>query len=142
MNVKDAFYHGMREQITRVLTALGEDRVSMGLTAFETGSSSWGSCFFARAYPEYSLGRGQDPEYQVADLLGMPGNRVPMRIVYKTFDGLSTYMTKPEMQKFIASFLDEQRPAEVNAAIDELLAKVDYTGVEDKPVDFTEVCVR
>lgn len=140
MNVKDAFYHGIRQQIRRVLEAMGEERVAMGLTAFDTGASNWGSCFFARAYPEVKLGHKEDPEEQVATLLGMPGNKVPMRIVYKTFDGLSWTISKGALHEFIKSFLDEQRSAAVDASVEALLRSIDYSDVEDKPVNFNLVC--
>lgn len=140
MNVKDAFYHGVRQQITRVLKAMGEDRIEKGLTAFQDGASHWGACFFARAYPEVRLGSKGDPEEQVAALLGMPGNKVPMRIVYRTFDGVSLEMTKSGLKKFIEDFLDEQRPAEVTEAINDLLSKVNYQGAAETAIDFNEVC--
>lgn len=139
-NVKDLFYHGVREQITRVLKAMGEDRISLGLTAFENGASTWSACFFARAYPEVNLTM-HDPEAKIADLLGMPGNKVPMRIVYRTFDGAGISMTKDGMLQFIRGFLDEQRPAAVQDAIDSVLKGVNYAGAEDKAIDFQECAV-
>lgn len=139
-NVKDLMYHGVREQITRVLKAMGEDRISLGMTAFENGASSWSACFFARAYPEVNL-HFQDPEAKIADLLGMPGNKVPMRIVYRTFDGAGISMTKDGMLKFIRAFLDDQRPAEMQAAMDDVLKGINYAGAEDKPVNFQECAV-
>lgn len=139
-NVKDLMYHGVREQITRVLKAMGEDRISLGLNAFENGASTWSACFFAQAYPEVNLNIG-DPEARIADLLGMPGNKVPMRIVYRTFDGAGISMTKKGMMEFIRGFLDEQRPAEVQDAIDSVLKGINFAGAEDKAVDFTECAV-
>ena len=136
--VKDLFYHGVRHQITRVLKAMGEDRISQGLTAFENGSSTWSACFFARAYPEVNLVMG-NPEERIAELLGMPGNKVPMRIVYHTFDGVGFVMSKKGMHEFISSFLDEQRSPAVNAAIDDVLKGVKFEGAEEKPIDFA-VC--
>jgi len=138
--VKDLFYHGVRHQITRVLKAMGEDRISQGLTAFENGASSWTACFFARAYPEVNLNIG-DPELRIAGLLGMGDNKVPMRIVYRTFDSAGFVMTKNGMHEFIRGFLDEQRPDSVNAAIDEVLSGVKYEGAEDKAIDFKECAV-
>lgn len=139
-DVKDLFYHGVRHQITRVLKAMGEDRISLGLTAFENGASTWSACFFARAYPEVNL-TWADPEAKIAELLGMPGNKVPMRIVYRTFDGVGITMTKDAMLQFIRAFLDEGRDEKVQAGIDELLAGVKFEGAEDKPVDFAECAV-
>jgi hypothetical protein len=136
-NVKDLFYHGVRDQITRVLKAMGEDRISQGLTAFENGASTWTACFFARAYPEVNLTM-VDPEAKIADLLGMPGNKVPMRIVYRTFDGAGISMTKQGMLDFIRGFLDEQRPAAVNEAIDSIISGINYDGAEEKSLNFQE----
>lgn len=139
-DVKDLFYHGVRQQITRVLKAMGEDRISQGLTAFEDGASTWTACFFARAFPEVNLELG-NPEEKIADLLGMPGNKVPMRIVYRTFDGVGFVMTKKAMKDFIRGFLDEQRDPKIQAGIDDLLAQVKYEGAEEKPIDFAECAV-
>lgn len=139
-DVRDLFYHGVRHQITRVLKAMGEDRISQGLTAFENGASTWSACFFARAYPEVNLNMG-DPELKIAELLGMPGNKVPMRIVYRTFDGVGTVMTRKAMHEFIRSFLDEQRDPSQQKAIDDLLSGVKYEGAEEKPIDFNECAV-
>lgn len=139
-DVKNLFYHGVRDQITRVLKAMGEDRISQGLTAFENGASTWTACFFARAYPEVNLVIG-DPESKIAELLGMPGNKVPMRIVYRTFDGAGISMTQKGMLDFIRGFLDEQRPAAVNEAIDSVLKGIKFEGAEERPLDFTECAV-
>jgi hypothetical protein len=138
MDVKDAFYHGARDQITRVLKAMGDDRISQGLTAFENGASTWSACFFARAYPEVNLSIS-DPEMRIAELLGMPGNKVPMRIVYRTFDGAG--MTKRGMLEFIRGFLDEQRPKEMQDAIEKVMSGISYEGAYDKPINFTECAV-
>jgi hypothetical protein len=137
---KDLFYHGVRQQITRVLKAMGEDRISQGLTAFESGASTWSACFFARAYPDVNLNMG-DPEAKIAELLGMPGNKVPMRIVYYTFDGIGFVMTKKGMQEFIRGFLDEQRDPKVQAGIDDLLKGLSFKGAEEKAIDFNECAV-
>jgi hypothetical protein len=137
-NVKDLFYHGTRQQIRRVLEAMGPDRISQGVTAFETGASNWSACFFARAYPEVNLNIG-DPELKIAQLLDMGTNKVPMRIVYRTFDSMSTVMTRKGLLDIIHGFLDEKRDPEVQEAINELMANTKYEGVEDKPIDFS-VC--
>lgn len=112
MDVRDIFYHGMRSQIRRVLDAMGPERIDKGLTAFEDGASNWGQCFFARAYPELRL-MGYQPELQISQALGMGDNRVPMRIVYHTFDGASHFMTKQQLRNFIEAIRDESRPSEV-----------------------------
>ena len=135
-DVKDLFYHGVRHQIKRVLDAMGEDRISLGLNAFENGASTWSACFFAQAFPEVNLQMG-DPEAKIADLLGMPGNKVPMRIVYRTFDGAGVSMTKKGLVAFIQDFLDEKR----DPAVEAILKGIDYAGAEDKGVDFAECAV-
>ena len=139
-NVKDLMYHGVREQISRVLKAMGEERILKGISAFENGASTWSACFFARAYPEVNLVMG-DPELRIAELLGRPGNKVPMRIVYRTFDGAGISMTKTGMRDFIRAFLDDQRPAEVQDAIDSVLKGIDFSGAEEKKIDFAECAV-
>lgn len=139
-DVKDLFYHGVRHQITRVLQAMGPDRISLGLNAFENGASNWSACFFAQAYPEVRLTMG-DPEAIIADKLGMPGNKVPMRIVYRTFDGVGVTMTKKGMMEFMQGFLDESRDAAVQKGIDDLLAGVKFEGAEDEPIDFAKCAV-
>lgn len=137
-DVKDILYHGIRQQIKRVLVAMGPKRIEDGISAFETGASSWSACFFARAYPEVNLNFGK-PEERIAELLGMGTNKVPMRIVYHTFDGMNITMTKKGLLDFCRGFLDDQRDPDVQKAIDEVMRSIDYTGAEDKPVDFT-VC--
>jgi hypothetical protein len=136
--MKDLIYHGVRSQIKRVLEAMGEERILNGITAFETGASNWSACFFARAYPEVRLTIG-NPEERIAELLGMPGNKVPMRIVYRTFDGINITMTRQGLLDFCRGFLDEKRDPDVQKAIDSVLNSVNYEGAEEKPIDFT-VC--
>lgn len=130
MNVKDAFYHGIREQIRRVINLLGPERTDMGLSAFEDGASNWSECFFARALAPEHLHSEED----VARILGIfrhntygskgkkQYNLVPVRIVYQTFDGLSTMMTKAQLYQFISDIRDESRPQEVL----DLLRHVNY----------------
>jgi len=134
--MKDLIFHGVRQQISRVLTAMGEKRVLDGISAFEDGASNWSACFFARAYPEINLHR--DPENQIAELLGMGQNKVPMRIVYRTFDGMNITMKKPELLSFCRGFLDKQRDPGVEAAINAVLSGIDYKGAEDAPIDFAK----
>lgn len=132
MDIRDAFYHGVRHQVRRVLEAMGPERIERGLTAFENGASNWSHCFFARAYPELSLNSGR-AEFQVAQALGMGTNRVPMRIVYTLFDGVGskTTMTKGDLRKFIEGFLDEKRDPEVQKAIDDLIRSTDFSTAHD-----------
>lgn len=134
-DVRDLFYHGIRHNIRRVLVALGPERVDKGLTAFEDGASNWSECFFARALkPEHDLTRGE-PERVICEALGLLStdgrpNRVPVRLVWQTFDSISTLITRDEMRKFIEDVRDEMRPAEVI----ELLRQVNYEGVEERPI--------
>jgi hypothetical protein len=138
-DVQDLFYHGIRQQIRRVLTLLGEERVDKGLTAFEDGASNWSSCFFARAFlPERIYG-----ELDVCRLLNLTStttkhgyNVVPVRIVYRTFDGCSTLMTEDELKEFIVSVRDESRPDEVM----KLLRSINYKDVESTPVSMEARC--
>lgn len=135
-DVRDLFYHGMRQQIRRVLDALGPERIDKGLTAFETGASNWSACFFARAFPEINLNHG-NAELRVAQALGMGDNRVPMRIVYHTFDGASHFMTKQQLRDFIENIRDESRPSEVL----ELLKQIGVTEEQtSREVDFAGAC--
>lgn len=134
-DVRDLFYHGIRQNIRRVLVALGPERVDKGLTAFEDGDSNWSECFFARALkPEHDLTRGE-PERIICEALGLMTtdgrpNRVPVRLVYYTFDGVSTLITRDEMRKFIEDVRDESRPTEVM----NLLRQLNYEGVEERPI--------
>ena len=138
MNVNDAFYHGIREQIRRVITALGDERTDKGLSAFEDGSHNWSDCFFARALrDEVDLNNCGNPEIEVARALGLTStgtqsgfNLVPVRIVYFTFDGASSMITAAQLKRFIQDVRDESRPREVM----QLLRSLDFAGVEDKPV--------
>lgn len=139
-DVKDLFYHGVRHQIGRVLNAMGEDRVRMGLTAFDDGAKNWSACFFARAYPELLLHSCGDPELAVSKKLGMGDNKVPMRIVYRTFDGLSSSISREQMQAFMQSFLERQTMAEVEPEVLELLRSIDYSNVETDEVVYGNAC--
>jgi hypothetical protein len=141
MDIRDAFYHGIHQQIRRVITLLGPERTDKGLSAFEDGASNWSQCFFARALAPETLSNEED----VARILGLyqhngagsKGQRrynvVPVRIVYQTFDGLSTMMTKEMLYKFISDIRDESRPSEVM----NLLKSINYD--EKKIADFSEV---
>lgn len=132
MLYSDAVQLGVEMQVKRVLEAMGEGRILDGITAFETGMSSWSACFFARAYPELNLDNVRSPENAVADALGMPGNRVPMRIVYTLFDGVGCgrTMSKQDLLAFIRGFLDDKRSPDVQKAIEEAIAGL--------PVDFSQ----
>jgi hypothetical protein len=137
MNVNDIFYHGIRSQIRRVLTLLGDERIDNGLTAFEDGASNWSQCFFARAVAPERL-YSEDDVCRILGLTTVDGrpNRVPVRIIYRTFDGLSPMMTKKQLADLIVEIRDESRPDEVL----ELLKSINYTGVEDTPVVMETSC--
>ena len=128
-DIRDLFYHGVREQFRRVLVAMGPDRIDAGLTAFEDGSNDWSNCFFARAYPELKRA-GQHPEYFLRDALGFK-TIIPIRIVWHTFDNLNHYMTPKQMREFVTSVRDEQRPEEVMA----LIRSLDIDKFQSTPVE-------
>jgi len=132
MNVNDIFYHGIRSQVRRVLGLLGDERIAKGLTAFEDGASSWSQCFFARALAPARL-HSEDDVCRILDLRTTEGdlNRVPVRIIYRTFDGLSPLMKKKELMDLIVAIRDESRPDEVM----QLLRSINYAGAEDTPVE-------
>lgn len=119
-DVNVMFYHGVRQQIRRVLKALGKDRIEKGLTAFDDGSHDWSHCFFARAFEgEMRLDAVGDPEAVIMHRLNID-TRVPIRIVWNLFDQYDPYtqhqggtMTIKEFRSFIEGFLDEQRDSEV-----------------------------
>lgn len=133
MNVKDAFYHGIREQIRRVINILGPERTDKGLSAFEDGASNWSQCFFARAVAPEVLRH----EHDVCRILGILNNEgkpnvVPVRIVYQTFDGMSSMMTKAQLYQFISDIRDQHRPD----AVMNLLKTINYD--EKKEAVFSE----
>lgn len=124
MNIQDIFYHGIREQIRRVLITMGPERVDDGLTAFDTGHSSWASCFFARAYPEHDLTRHAESKLMAILRLG---TTIPIRMVYCTFDGACVGMTKDDMRRFVEDIRDDMRPDEIN----KLLRSINFATVEE-----------
>lgn len=133
MNAKDVFYHGIRDQIRRVLSTMGNEKVEMGLTAFETGGSNWGSCFFARAYPELRLHNG-DAEGKLMRALALT-TALPIRTVYCTFDSFSTWITKAELKKFIEDVL---KPG--NAVALTTLKTIEFAGSESKELTSEVFC--
>ncbi len=144
MDVQTAFYHGIRQNIRRVLVALGPERIEKGLTAFEDGASNWSDCFFARAFEgEADLSRTPSkygklpfarhhamPTLYICDLLGDEkfDLRVAVAMVWHTFDQQSLFIDRKSLRKFIEDVLDESRPSEVM----ELLRQVNYTDVESR----------
>ncbi len=139
MNVQDLFYHGIRNNIRRVVVALGEERTDKGLTAFEDGSHDWGNCFFARAFKgEFSLTQTWDPETKICNAIGLLSadgqpNKVPVRLVWRTFDGASPLIKAAEMKQLIIDIRDETRPAEVMHLL-RSLKLTDAVADTDKPV--------
>lgn len=143
MDVRDAFYHGIRHQVRRVLTALGPERIEKGLTAFDDGASNWSQCFFARAFAgelsmhisAYGLVPSKPyistPEWNIMNKLGLPSH-VPVRIVWNLFDQFDTWrntstqlMDRATFRKFIEDVLDESRPEVV-----ELLRSLNQVNLE------------
>ena len=139
-DVQTMFYHGVRENIRRVLKALGPDRIEKGLTAFEDGASNWSQCFFARALKgEVDLAASRrDQTLVICEILGDPTYKlkVPVKMIWHTFDqmgaknyrGVALQLTREDMRKFINDVLDESRPAEVM----QLLRSINYDKVEDR----------
>lgn len=141
MEVGNLFYIGIRQQIRRVLTALGPERTDLGLSAFEDGASNWHECFFARALAQDETFRHERSEIGVAKALGLTyadgrPNLIPVRIVYCTFDGNSKLITRQELNDFITSVRDGQRPDEVM----NVLRAVDYTNVKEQAVRVPVSC--
>ena len=143
MNVQDLFYHGVIEQIRRVCTALGPERLEKGLSAFEDGASNWSQCFFARAL----AGERLHDEHDVCRILGFYQARVgpkgerytnpiPVRIIYRTFDSAGTTLTKVQLYKILSDIMDESRPSEVM----DFLRTVNYAGAETTPANFSTAC--
>lgn len=132
----DMHYHAIRQQVRRVVMALGEERTDKGLTAFEDGHSNWSDCFFARAL-KGEVNLNVEGEAGVARVLGLTRqdgglNLIPVRIVYHAFDSASRMVSRNEMQQIITDIRDETRPDEVMR----LLRSIDFTGVDEKPVEF------
>lgn len=159
-DLSQVFYHGIREQVKRVVGLLGEERTEKGLRAFTKGASTWSHCFFAQALaPEYQL----QSENDVARILGLVNgdgrlNLVPVRIVYHTFDRMSSMISKLELADMMRELLDEYRaesaaPVEVEIPntsetvkeaekhlagapkILDVIKKINYAGVEKTPVN-------
>ena len=124
MNIQDVFYHGVRQQIRRVLTTMGPEKVDLGLTAFEDGSHDWANCFFARAYPELDL--KHYAENQLCKALGLK-TYIPIRMVYCTFDGAGAVMTSEQLKKFIEDIRDDMRPEGVM----DVLRSLDFSKAEE-----------
>lgn len=135
MELNNLFYIGIRQQIRRVLNALGPERTDKGLTAFEDGASNWQQCFFARALADDAAFRRERGEIGVAKALGLLSkdgspNLVPVRIVYCTFDGNSKLITRKELNDFITAVRDGQRPE----AVMEVLRGVSYEHASERAI--------
>lgn len=127
MNVKDAFYHGLRDQVRRVLSVMSDEEIEAGLTAFDTGASNWSSCFFARALPDLCLTMSFNPTVDIQRRLGLE-SPVPVRIVWNLFDGCDFMgqMTKEKLREFVHNIRENRRPEEVLA----LLRSLDTNNIE------------
>lgn len=151
-DLSEMYYDGLRQQIARVMHLLGDERIEKGLTAFENGASTWSHCFFARALAPERLNGEED----VARILGLKNpntrhglNLVPVRIVYRTFDGASQWMTKDDLRQMIRTLQDEGKQLEAvdkglsQAAtwladqaknVNNTLKKINFMGAENTPL--------
>lgn len=128
MQFTDAYYHGVLHQVKRVLSAMTDEQIDKGLTAFEDGSSDWGNCFFARAFDQGYNNSRQQPEVWLSEKMGFGKNRIPVRLVYTLFDGVGKQMfTKAMLYKLISDIRDQRRPDEILT----LLKGIDFTKAED-----------
>lgn len=139
-DVSTAIYHGIRQNLRRVLVALGPERVEKGMTAFEDGASNWSECFFARAFKgEAKLGyedtgsyqRPIDPSVHICHLLNdrKLSMIVPVKMLWHTFDSVGgAHITRAELKEFIKQVMDEGTPTEVL----QLLRSVNYEHVENR----------
>lgn len=129
MNIQDIFYHGIREQIRRIVTQMTDLEIERGLDAFDTGSSSWSHCFFARALPQLELDEGK-PEQKLMEHFGLK-NRIPLRVIWCTFDGAGKVVSREQLRQFIKEIhLGESSPE-----LDDMLRKIDYKAAEDKSLE-------
>lgn len=156
-DLSQVFYAGIREQVKRVVGLLGEERTERGLNAFVKGSSTWSHCFFAQALaPEHRL----NSENDVARILGLVSpngrlNLVPVRIVYHTFDKMSSMISKEQLADMMRDLLAEykqettelpettqtiaaakDRLAQPSSNLMDLIKKIDYSGVSKKKLQF------
>lgn len=157
MDLSEVFYHGIREQVKRVVGLLGEERTEAGLTAFVDGASSWSHCFFARALAPERLSN----ELDVARILGLQRedgtyNLVPVRLVYRTFDSASTMITRDQLRTMLRDMIDEDAQEKIEVPdvggtlagankwlekasgqdLMSMLKKISFNGVEKTPVKF------
>lgn len=128
MNVADIHYHGVRDQIRRVISKMTPEQLDAGMTAFQNGSSSWANCFFARAFGGQTEAVDSPEKFLMEQLdLSTP---VPIRIVYCTFDGLGKTMTRAQLADFIRSVREGENLDQTLAVV----KSIDYTGVESREV--------
>lgn len=126
MNLQDIFYHGVRDQIRRVISQMSDQEINRGLDAFTTGSSNWSHCFFASALPQCELDRG-NPEKKLQQHFGLD-TRIPIQIIYCTFDGASV-MARADLKKFI----HDLRFGSVDDTLEQLKA-IDFSQAESKEI--------
>lgn len=126
MNLQDIFYHGVRDQIRRVISQMTDAEINRGLDAFQTGGSNWSHCFFARALPQLELDHGK-PESKLRDHFGL-SDTIPIKIIYCTFDGASV-MARADLAKFI----HDLRFGSVDDTLEQLKA-IDFSRAESKEI--------
>jgi hypothetical protein len=143
VNVNDAFFHGIAQQIRNVLAAMTEDEIDAGIDAFETGSSDWNNCFFARALAgrkEFQQNRGELGVAMALDLrspyTSHGYNLGPVRTVYHAFDSVSTFLTRKEVLRLITDIRDQSRPIEVL----NVLKQINFAGVAEKEIPENAFC--
>lgn len=142
MDVRDIFYHGIHQQVRRVLNKMTDDQIDKGLTAFEDGASNWSHCFFARALEmdKNYIDSKRPAEFWVMDQLGLE-SIIPVRIVYGLFDGVGKKIsfTRDKLKEFISNVRDERRPEEVLALL-QSLDQDTWTNIENTSVEMS--CVK
>lgn len=126
MNLQDIFYHGVRDQIRRVISQMTDQEIERGLDAFQTGGSNWSHCFFARALPALELDSGK-PESKLREHFGL-SDTIPIKIIYCTFDGASV-MARADLAKFI----HDLRFGSVDDTLAQLKA-IDFSQAEKKEI--------
>jgi len=128
MNIQGVFYHGIRDQVRRVLAGMTPEEIDRGIDAFDTGAKNWSHCFFARALPALQLDRGA-PERKLMEHFKLQ-TAIPIRIVYCTFDGVGVSMSREELKQFIS----DVRFSEIDKVLGQL-RRVDYSEIETRSVE-------
>lgn len=117
-------------QVRRVLSAMTDEQIERGLTAFIDGrSGSWASCFFARALGKNLMQVGLEPLVLVAKTLHIDEDAV--QLVINMFDERNTWMTKQDLRRFIEQARDERQDSR---EVEKLLASIPQVRLTAKPV--------